>query len=403
MHYRTDTRRKKNRHEASLPKTNGLKTNGTPPHVTRMAHTISASRCYNYLIGFTIVIIATLSLLWTPPRIFVGTALGAKTYSYRCTTDLSTFSSWSQAVSLCSSASAVMATPMSASENAAAFATVGSNGRAALGGVQVYDWGLNLLVWAYESTGTNKGEIFWVQPNKAQQTSGYAPNGMYTAWWPGQSPTDIIVNTLTMHSSAGVWYNDYVTNAKCTICQQEACSSACSPAGTASYSGTWWPSCLCICKAGYVGVACTRQIEVYAVASISSAADVLAFCASKGGFVAQPANRAEEDAILKYVPAAVAGGTDISKAVVIGAYASSSARTYCYGDGQRKGACVAVGGAVVAGQYSDFGSGVPTTPLTTPLTVLRSLSQPTLPPGRSGVQSAPPDEGAGVPLSTYVP
>ena len=297
----------------------------------------------------------------------------AKVFSYECQASL--FTSATQPVGLCTAVNAVLATPESAAENADALSKITVANRATLGAVPTYSASLNMITWSYTGTPRHK-EIFWVQPNKATAAGGYALDGMYTNWWSGSNPTaDYNVKRyLTMHSTLGVWYDDNYDNAKCALCQKEACATACHPEGTTTATGTWWPSCTCTCKAGWKGVACNRQIEVYPLTGVTTTAQLLAFCASKGGFIAQPKSREEEDAILRVVPAAVAGGTDYTKNVAIGAMATTAAYSYCFHDGPRNGECVVKDAAFVAGQYSDYGGVPPGSPMAAPIVILFPLS-----------------------------
>ena len=79
--------------------------------------------------------------------------------------------------------------------------------------------------------------------------------------------------------------------------------------------------------------------------------------------------------MLSFVPASRNGG-DFAKPVAIGAIATTTTRTYCYLDGPRgvSGDCISINGTAIAGQYSDFGFGVPTSPTTQPVVVLLPLS-----------------------------
>ena len=275
------------------------------------------------------------------------------------------------AIDMCATVSATPVSPQSSVENEAAYAQV-TGAFALLGGIRVYDPLSDLIIWKWYNPSPYAGEIFWASPNDGNSDGGYAPAGSYASWWEGIVNRDLIQGTnlsyLIIESS---WFIPNVSTSPCVICEQEACSSACVSEGTDYSTGTWWPDCVCTCKPGWVGIACSRQVGVYPITAVASADDLVAFCAAKGGYVAQPTTRAEEDEILRIVP--VNGGTDFAQPVAIGATANDATRTYCYRDGRLDGECVAQDGSPTA-VYSDYGNGVPPTPTTTPSTVLRPLS-----------------------------
>ena len=242
-----------------------------------------------------------------PPNTSNVAASPTSSFSLYCP-GTSKISSLNWAIDTCHSFGGWLATPQNYEDDMAirsamvsVLGSIASNDYCLLGGSDA--WVESRWVWV---DGPEKGRLFWTGTLPAD---GGAPiAGRYVPPTYQFSPEDTSSpdsgDLMVWFYPSGVlrWGDvpDF-TSVRCYACQFQTCANMCNATHTASYTGDWWPNCVCKCKPGWRGERCDIQFTSHCTAghaAVGTIAVPIADCHARGGYLATPRSFGDDTAIL---------------------------------------------------------------------------------------------------------
>ena len=156
--------------------------------------------------------------------------------------------------------------------------------------------------------GPDKGRMFWLGALPAASGgNGHPVGGLYSTpvFLPEAEGTgssgDLLV--FSPHPTYEYYTGDLpdIASVACYACMYQSCAHVCNVSHTASFTGDFWPNCVCKCKPGWRGERCSVQFTSHCTGDAASFADIpgaIASCRSRGGYLAAPRSPIDDSAIV---------------------------------------------------------------------------------------------------------